>query len=330
MKEIDGTTKGGTDPAKAKPGTTRAKRIADNDGPSEISSALDEAWNDFHRDHPVHLFKKKHTPAEEKVYEKHHGEGGHEERAKAHSERAAKHDAQVKHASDVLASLPPFHKGTDHDRFTHRKAQDVVDNAGEASAFHKNAAAHHRAKSPHAHLASNQAHNGSSQDADYRHEELKKHLEKKDTGSKKHIGEEVEQVDEISKKTMGSYINHAVKDVDDHSYDLGHRDAAGEGAKKTEYSEKKVARRIKGIARAVRKLTKEESEKIDETKDLADAAYKAGVSHGLLGMRRSGEKHGKHSSTYDMGYKKGSKDRKLDDHEDEQSMKRSRNSSLYS
>jgi hypothetical protein len=70
-----------------------------------------------------------------------------------------------------------------------------------------------------------------------------------------------EQIDEISKATLGRYINKAKDSIDTASYRQGHKEAHGSSSKPLE---KKLTKRHKGISTAVNKLTKEESEQIDE------------------------------------------------------------------
>jgi hypothetical protein len=91
--------------------------------------------------------------------------------------------------------------------------------------------------------------------------------------------EEVEQIDELSKSTLGSYIKKAANSKAEKAYGTGYWDRADSG-NKPEYvsKERKVtgdsdnsqANRNKGIKRAVTKLTKEDAEQIDEiSADLA-------------------------------------------------------------
>jgi hypothetical protein len=75
--------------------------------------------------------------------------------------------------------------------------------------------------------------------------------------SKKIFGEEAEQIDEISKGTLGRYINKAKDSIDTASYRQGHKEAHGSSSKPLE---KKLTKRHKGIETAVNKLTKEEAE----------------------------------------------------------------------
>ena len=79
--------------------------------------------------------------------------------------------------------------------------------------------------------------------------------------SKKLAKEESEQIDELSKATMGRYINRAKDSIDMASYRQGHKEAHGSSSKALE---KKLTKRHKGISTAVNKLTKEDAEQIDE------------------------------------------------------------------
>lgn len=70
--------------------------------------------------------------------------------------------------------------------------------------------------------------------------------------------EEFEQLDELSKGTMGSYVKKASKDVEKRSYTQGSTDAedAEIGYPGQTPKDKKIDKRQKGIGRAVGKLTK--------------------------------------------------------------------------
>lgn len=72
---------------------------------------------------------------------------------------------------------------------------------------------------------------------------------------------EDEQIDEVSKATLGRYINKAKDSIDMASYRQGHKEAHGSSSKPLE---KKLTKRHKGISTAVGKLTKEDAEQIDE------------------------------------------------------------------
>ena len=81
------------------------------------------------------------------------------------------------------------------------------------------------------------------------------------------IKEEVEQIDELSKGTMGRYINKAADRMSTQGVTAGLKIAADEKSKKNFDT---IAKRQKGIATAVKKLTKEEQDFIDSLND-ADA-----------------------------------------------------------
>ena len=78
---------------------------------------------------------------------------------------------------------------------------------------------------------------------------------------KKSVKEESEELGEVSKATMGRYINKAKDSIDTASYRQGHKEAHGSSSKALE---KKLTKRHKGIETAVKKLTKEEADQIDE------------------------------------------------------------------
>ena len=78
---------------------------------------------------------------------------------------------------------------------------------------------------------------------------------------KKLAKEEVEELDEVSKATLGRYINKAKDSIDATSWKQGYREAA---RKPLSSFEKKLTKRHKGISMAVKKLTKEEADQIDE------------------------------------------------------------------
>lgn len=74
--------------------------------------------------------------------------------------------------------------------------------------------------------------------------------------------EDVEQVDEISKAMAGRYVKKAAASIDLTAWRQGYKEAgAGNPSKQLE---KKLSKRHKGIETAVKKLTKEESENLDE------------------------------------------------------------------
>ena len=91
--------------------------------------------------------------------------------------------------------------------------------------------------------------------------------------------EESDQIDELSKGTMGRYINKAKDSIDMASYRQGHKEAHGSSSKPLE---KKLSKRHKGIETAVDKLTKEGVEQVDEisTKLALDYTDKASDARG--------------------------------------------------
>jgi hypothetical protein len=98
-------------------------------------------------------------------------------------------------------------------------------------------------------------------------------------------------INEVSKGTLGRYINKAKDSIDTASYRQGHKEAHGSSSKPLE---KKLTKRHKGISTAVKKLTKEESEQIDElskatlgsyVKKATNQAFSRGYSGGAMTVR---------------------------------------------
>jgi hypothetical protein len=89
---------------------------------------------------------------------------------------------------------------------------------------------------------------------------------------KRKTNEEVKQVDEISKATMGRYINKAKDSIDNTSYRSGIKDGTAISSstpyKSNNPLEKKLTKRHKGISMAVKKLTKED---IDTAKSMHES-----------------------------------------------------------
>ena len=88
---------------------------------------------------------------------------------------------------------------------------------------------------------------------------------------KKMKNEEVEQVDEISNKTLGSYTKKATLDAADKAVTLGYKAGRREGG--VEAAEK-LARRVKGLQRVGSRLAKEEVERVDEMSHQAKTTMK--------------------------------------------------------
>lgn len=98
----------------------------------------------------------------------------------------------------------------------------------------------------------------------------------------KKMKEESEQIDEISKATMGRYINRAKDQIDAASYRQGHRDSRGSGGDTVAKGiERKLSKRHGGIELAVKKLTKEEATLTPEEIEMIEAKM-AGVAPGSM------------------------------------------------
>jgi hypothetical protein len=82
---------------------------------------------------------------------------------------------------------------------------------------------------------------------------------------KNKVAEEVEDLDEISKPTLGRYINKAKNSIDLTAWRQGHKEAdVAANPKHVASLGKKLDKRHRGIETAVKKLTKEDAEQIDE------------------------------------------------------------------
>ena len=80
----------------------------------------------------------------------------------------------------------------------------------------------------------------------------------KTKAKRKKMKEEVEQIDELKKKKMGSYIAKASKDLADRRFDQGDSEKRKyEPDEADEKEDKKLDKREEGIARAAKKITKE-------------------------------------------------------------------------
>lgn len=103
---------------------------------------------------------------------------------------------------------------------------------------------------------------------------LEKKLSKRhkgiETAVKKLTREEADQIDELSKKTLGSYTYQAASQLGSKGITTGLKIAADEP---TEKNFKKMGNRQKGVATAVKKLTKEESDQIDELSNKTLGSY---------------------------------------------------------
>ena len=82
---------------------------------------------------------------------------------------------------------------------------------------------------------------------------------------KESVDEAFEQIDEISKPTLGRYINKAKNSIDLTAWRQGHKEAdVAANPKHVASLGKKLDKRHRGIETAVKKLTKEDAEQIDE------------------------------------------------------------------
>ena len=142
-------------------------------------------------------------------------------------------------------------------------------------------------------------HNGKLESDDFkmlRHEKESAQGEKKMAKYRKMTKEEVESLDELSKKTYGSYINKAANKAGYHGYYGGL--AFGSGAPDYEdWHARKESKRLKGISRATEKLTKEEVESLDELKQSTYQSYhdkaltQKGRGKGLYAATKMLKKH---------------------------------------
>jgi hypothetical protein len=93
---------------------------------------------------------------------------------------------------------------------------------------------------------------------------IKNRIKGIDTAADRLRNEEVEQIDELSKATLGRYINKAATKIGSQGVTAGLKIAADEKSSK---NFKDMGKREKGIATAVKKLTKEEQDFIDALND---------------------------------------------------------------
>jgi hypothetical protein len=113
----------------------------------------------------------------------------------------------------------------------------------------------------------------------------------------KQRNEEVEQIDELKKSTLGSYIKKASKDTAVHGFAIGDSIANKKwstGAKAGDMA----AKRISGISKATDKLTKEDT--VEEVEILDEGKMDKMTLSGLW------HKHAQHSYWADQGYGSGS------------------------
>lgn len=104
--------------------------------------------------------------------------------------------------------------------------------------------------------------------------------------------EEIEQIDELKKTTLGSYVKKANKQVADNAWKAGTAGAPDlyQQGKLRAKAYFKAKRRMAGIDKATDRLTKEETEQIDELKKSTLASYTNKVVDPVYGMPRSTKK----------------------------------------
>ena len=166
------------------------------------------------------------------------------------------------------------HDNSDVDRYYVKKQKQHVNAAEEALKKGDK-------KTMHAHLThfyhlAGEAHDYAGRDEESAEASDLKHHHKKLAG-KVHVKEGVEQIDELSKKTMGSYALKAMKDSDSRKQDFSDHDEDepyeyGDGSETEKGTDtRKIHNRDTGVKRVIKKLTKEEIE-LDEGR-MKDLAY---------------------------------------------------------
>jgi|LakMenE18May11ns_1017448.scaffolds.fasta_scaffold9921704_1 hypothetical protein len=108
------------------------------------------------------------------------------------------------------------------------------------------------------------------------------------------IKEEAEQIDELSKETLGSYVKKATNQAFNKGFAGGANLSRGqEHEKEGERQVNKAVKRVIGVNKAVNKMTKEEAEQIDE------------VSKGTLGRYINKAKDQIDAASWRTGYRQG-------------------------
>ena len=128
---------------------------------------------------------------------------------------------------------------------------------------------------------------------------------------KKLTKEDVEQVDEISKATMGRYINKAKDSIDMTSYRSGIKDGTAISSstpyKSNNPLEKKLSKRHKGIETAVKKLTKEDIDAVKQMNESYKIAFESALNeYGIKSPSELDESKRKEFFNHvDLEFKKG-------------------------
>ena len=133
----------------------------------------------------------------------------------------------------------------------------------------------------------------------------------RDTGSTVLNKEEVEQVDEVSKRTLGRYINKAKDSIDMTSYRSGIKDGTAISSstpyKSNNPLEKKLTKRHKGIETAVKKLTKEDIDAVKQMNESYKIAFESALNeYGIKSPSELDESKRKEFFNHvDLEFKKG-------------------------
>ena len=123
--------------------------------------------------------------------------------------------------------------------------------------------------------------------------------------------EEVEQVDEVSKRTLGRYINKAKDSIDMTSYRSGIKDGTAISSstpyKSNNPLEKKLSKRHKGIETAVKKLTKEDIDAVKQMNESYKIAFETALNeYGIKSPSELDESKRKDFFNHvDLEFKKG-------------------------
>ena len=143
-------------------------------------------------------------------------------------------------------------------------------------------------------------------------ERLRKNRE---TGIKRAVDkitkEDVEVIDELSKKTMGRYINKAKDSIDMTSYRSGIKDGTAISSstpyKSNNPLEKKLSKRHKGISMAVNKLTKEDIDAVKKMNESYKTAFETALNeYGIKSPSELDESKRKEFFNHvDLEFKKG-------------------------
>jgi hypothetical protein len=121
---------------------------------------------------------------------------------------------------------------------------------------------------------------------------------------KRKTNEESEQIDELSKKTLGSYVNKAAERIGTKGVSAGLRIAADE---KSSGNFKDMGKRQKGISRAVNKLTKEDIDAVKQMNESYKTAFETALNeYGIKSPSELDESKRKEFFNHvDLEFKKG-------------------------